>query len=259
MMRGRQHLAPLLTFVIAIGLWEWAGRSGWVAEYVVPAPSVIVKHIWEKFGLLLYHSYVTAVEIVLGFLLAVVGGIGLAMAMVYVRAVERVVYPWVVISQVIPKVAIGPLLLMWLGFGLVPKIVIAFLVAFFPILVGAMIGFRSVEQEPLFLLRSMGADRWQIFWHVQVPTALPNVFGGMKVAITLAVVGAIVGEFIGANIGLGYLLLYANGVIDTKLLFAALVMISSLAMIAYWLVALAERLCIPWHISVRHDAARPTL
>jgi NitT/TauT family transport system permease protein len=255
----RQHVAPLLTFAAALGLWEWAARAGLVAEYIVPAPSVIARHIHATFGLLLQHSYVTALEIALGFGLAVVGGIGLAMAMVYVRTVESILYPWIVVSQVVPKVAIGPLLLMWLGFGLVPKVVIAFLVAFFPILVGALVGFRSVEQEPLFLLRSMGSTRWQVFWHVQVPTALPNILAGMKVAITLAVVGAIVGEFIGANVGLGYLLLYANGVIDTKLLFAALVMISALAMVAYWIVGLIERLLIPWHISVRQDVARPSL
>ena len=256
---NRERVAALLSFPLVLGVWEWICRAGGVAEYIVPAPTVILLHIYQTFRLLAFHTYSTALEIVLGFVLAVVCGIGLAMAMVYVPMVERVGYPWVVVSQVIPKVAIGPLLLMWLGFGLLPKVVIAFLVAFFPILVGAMIGFRSVEPEPLYLLRSMGSDRWQTFWHLQVPTALPNIFGGMKVAITLAVVGAIVGEFIGANVGLGYLLLYANGVIDTKLLFAALVMVSVLAMIAYWIIALAERLCIPWHISVRHDAPRPTL
>ena len=256
---NRQRVLPLLTFVVALIVWEWAVRSGLLPDYIMPAPTMIFAHIARTFRLLLHHSYVTALEIVAGFLLAVVGGIGLAMAMVYVRTVERILYPWIVVSQVVPKVAIGPLLLMWLGFGLVPKVVIAFLVAFFPILVGAMVGFRSVEQEPLFLLRSMGSSRWQTFWQLQIPTALPNILGGMKVAITLAVVGAIVGEFIGAKVGLGYLLLYANGVIDTKLLFAALVMISVLAMLAYWLVALIERLLIPWHISVRQDAARPTL
>ena len=251
----RERLIPLLSFVVALALWEWAARAGMVAEYIVPAPSVIVRHTIATHRLLLYHTYITAVEIALGFLLAVVGGIGLAMAMVYVRTVEHVVYPWIVVSQVIPKVAVGPLLLMWLGFGLFPKVIIAFLVAFFPILVGAMVGFRSVEQEPLFLMRSMGADRWHMFRHVQAPTALPSIFAGMKVAITLAVVGAIVGEFIGANVGLGYLLLFANGVIDTKLLFAALLMISLLAMVAYWVVAFAEKLLIPWHISVRRDPA----
>lgn len=255
----RDHIAAATSFVLAVSVWEWAARAGWVAEYVVPAPSVIVRQMVEMHRLLLFHTYMTAVEIVLGFLLAVVGGIGIAMAMVYLRAVEQVVYPWIVVSQVIPKVAVGPLLLMWLGFGLFPKVVIAFLVAFFPVLVGAMVGFRSVEQEPLFLLRSMGARPWRIFWNVQVPTALPNILAGMKVAITLAVVGAIVGEFIGANVGLGYLLMFANGAINTKLLFAALVMISLLATLAYWLVALLERLLIPWHVSVRRDATQSTL
>jgi NitT/TauT family transport system permease protein len=255
----RDHLIAAASFAVALVAWEWAARAGWIADYVVPAPSAIAAQIIDMHRLLLFHTYITALEILLGFLLAVVGGIAIAMAMVYLRVVERVMYPWIVVSQVVPKVAVGPLLLMWLGFGLFPKVLIAFLVAFFPVLVGAMVGFRSVEQEPLFLLRSMGANRWRIFWNVQVPTALPNIFAGMKVAITLAVVGAIVGEFIGANVGLGYLLMFANGAINTKLLFAALVMISLLAMIAYWAVALLERLLIPWHVSVRRDAALPTL
>ncbi len=254
----RVSVLPAAGVVVVLAAWEGVARAGWVAEYIVPAPSAIVGELHRSWWLLLSHTYVTAVEVVLGFLLALAAGIGLAMAMVYVRSVEQLLYPWIVVSQVVPKVAIGPLFLMWLGFGLFPKVIIAFLVAFFPILVDAMIGFRSVEAEPLFLLRSMGADRWRIFWHVQVPTALPNIFGGMKVGITLATVGAIVGEFVGANVGLGYLLLFANGVINSRLLFAALVMISGLAIVLYWIVAALEKMAISWHVSVRREAVHST-
>jgi NitT/TauT family transport system permease protein len=254
-----RRLLPAASFVIALALWEVAVRGGWVAEYILPAPSMIAEEIYKSRWLLLTHSYVTALEILLGFVLAVVLGIALAILLVYVRVLEPIIYPWVVVSQVVPKVAIAPLFLMWLGFGLLPKVFIAFLVAFFPILVDAMIGFRSVENEPVYLLQSMGADRLRCFWHVQVPTALPNIFGGMKVAITLATVGAIVGEFVGANVGLGYLLLFANGVVNSRLLFAALVIISLLAVVLYWAVGLMERTFISWHISHRHVHQRATL
>jgi NitT/TauT family transport system permease protein len=145
--------------------------------------------------------------------------------------------------------------------GLAPKIIIGFLIAFFPILIDTVIGLRSVETESIFLLQSMGADRWKTFRYVRLPNALPNLFGGMKVAITLAVVGAIVGEFIGANEGLGYVLLFANGILDTQLLFAALVAISLLALVFYAVINLLERIFIRWHVSVRvrdrHHVIRP--
>lgn len=244
-------ILPALTFVIALLIWEFISRMGFVAEYILPAPSVIGSKLMEQRELLLMHTSVTAVEILLGFGLALVLGAGLAALLVHVPFLEPIIYPWLVVSQVIPKVAIAPLLLMWLGFGLLPKVIIAFLIAFFPILVDTMIGLRSVEREPIYLMQSMGARGWQSFWHVRVPTALPHIFGGMKVAITLAAVGAIVAEFVGSNTGLGYLLLFANGSVDAPLLFAALVVISVLALLLYWAVAVAEKALLSWHISHR--------
>ena len=250
---------PASSLAAGIAVWEAVTRSGLVPPYLLPAPSSIVAQLIEARGPLLGHTVVTALEILLGFLLALIIGILLAMAVVYVRPFERAIYPWIVATQAIPIVAIGPLFIVWLGFGLLPKVIIAFLIAFFPILIDTVIGLRSVEQESIFLLRSMGAGRWKIFRYLRMPNALPNLFGAMKVAITLATVGAIVGEFIGANQGLGYVLLFANGILDTRLLFAALTAISALALAFYVLVVALERLCIRWHVSIRSESASITM
>jgi NitT/TauT family transport system permease protein len=250
---------PLASFVIVMLVWEATVRMGWVATYILPAPSSVVLKIQTLWKVLAYHTYVTAVEIALGFLLAAVLGVILGLAMVYISWFELIIYPWIIVSQVVPKVAIAPLFIIWLGFGELPKVVIAFLIAFFPILVDTLVGLRSVEQEPVFLLKSMGAGRLRTFWYVRLPTALPNIFAGLRVGVTLATVGAIIGEFVGANEGLGYLLLFANGIIDTQLLFAALAILSALALVFYWIVLLVERMVIPWHVSVRTESIVGTL
>jgi NitT/TauT family transport system permease protein len=250
---------PGLTALVILVVWEAASRVGWLPHFVLPAPTEIVGELIKSWRILAAHSYVTTLEVFLGFLLALVAGVGLAVAMVYVPLIERAIYPWVVVLQVIPKVALGPLFVIWLGFGLLPKVTIAFLIAFFPILVDTLIGLKSVEQEPVFLLKSMGAGEARIFWYLRLPHALPNIFGGMKVAMTLAIVGAIIGEFVGANEGLGYLLLYANGVMDTRLLFAALVVVSVVALILYAILAALEKATIRWHVSVRMEASRATM
>jgi NitT/TauT family transport system permease protein len=242
---------PGSTLLVGLILWEVSTRSGLIPPFILPAPTAIAERLKDSGWLLAPHVFVTATEIVLGFLLAVVGGIALAIATVYLPPFERALYPWIVASQAIPKVAIGPLFVMWLGFGLVPKVLIAFLIAFFPIMIDTVVGLRSVEPESVFLLRSMGARRWKTFVYLNLPNALPNIFAGMKVAITLATVGAIVGEFIGANEGLGYILIFANGTIDTTLIFAALVLISVLAILCYWIVGLIEDFFIWWHVSKR--------
>jgi NitT/TauT family transport system permease protein len=244
---------PAMTFIIAIALWELVCRLGLVPAYIVPAPSAIGLRLIETWPLLVEHTAVTAVEILLGFLIAVIIGILLAVAVVYIKPFEKSIYPWLVVSQAIPKVAIGPLIILWLGFGLAPKIMIAFLIAFFPVTIATVIGLRSVETESVYLLRSMGARRWKTFIYLNLPNALPSLFGGIKVAITLATVGAIVGEFIGADKGLGYVLIFANGTMDANLSFAVIVLISILAVVFYMLASVIEDFCIKWHVSKRHE------
>jgi NitT/TauT family transport system permease protein len=251
--------APLSILVVGMAAWQLASSAQLVPAYLLPAPSAIASRIIALRALLWSHAMVTGLEILLGFLVAVVVGVGLAVAVVYVRPFEAAFYPWIVATQAIPKVALGPLFIVWLGLGLLPKVVIGFLIAFFPILIDTVVGLKSVDGESIFLLRSMGAGRWKIFRYLQLPSALPNLFAGMKVAITLATVGAIVGEFVGANEGLGYVLLFANGTVDTTLLFSALILIAALAVLFYLVVCLLEAVFIRWHVSRRSDAARITM
>jgi NitT/TauT family transport system permease protein len=251
--------APLVILAIALVAWQLSARAGWIPPYVLPAPTEIARRIFASVPFLATHALVTTVEILLGFGLATLIGIGLAIVVVYFPSFEASISPWLVVSQVIPKVAIGPLFMVWFGFGLLPKVVIAFLIAFFPILVDTVIGLKSVERESVFLLQSMGAGRWKIFRYLLLPNALPNIFVGMKVGMTLAIVGAVVGEFVGANQGLGYLLLYANGTMDSGLLFSALVVLSGLALLLYAIIGVLQMLCVSWHVSQRPDAGRSTM
>lgn len=250
--------APLCILLFLLLLWDGLTRWDFVPFYVLPPPMAIAERIVSMFPELMSHAASTMVEILLGFGLAVVVGVGLAMGIVYYPPFEAAISPWIVVSQVVPKVALGPLFMVWLGFGLLPKVVIAFLIAFFPVLVDTVVGLKSVERDAVFLLRSMGAGQWKVFRHLLLMNALPNIFAGMKVAMTLATVGAIVGEFVGANRGLGYLLLYANGSMDTVLLFSALIVLSVLALMLYGVLSLLEKAMVRWHVSHRTSSSRAT-
>lgn len=241
-------VAVALTALIA---WEACSRTGALPAYLVPAPTTIATKFVETFAQMTGHAVVTVGEVALGFVLALVGAVFLAAIIVFFKTVEKLAYPWLVILQVIPKVALGPLLIIWLGFGFFPKVLMAFLLAFFPIMIDTIIGLRSLSNDSIYLLRSMGGGRFSIFRYLQLPTALPHLFGSLKVGMTLAVVGALVGEFIGGNKGLGYVLVVANGSLDTALLFVSLLWISVLALLFYALVVLAERYFVSWHVSHR--------
>ena len=241
-----------LTLIVFVVVWEIACWAFQVPSYLVPAPSAIAAKLYEKRGLYLGHTWVTLYETVGGFALAVVAGVIAAALIVVVRPVRDIIMPLLLVAQLVPKVAIAPILLIWFGYGLLPKILIAFLVAFFPIVVNVASGLAAVERELLDLGHSLEATRWQIFWKFRMPTALPELFSGMKIAITLAVIGAVIGEFVGGNRGLGYLILIANQDLDTPLAFAALLILSVVGIVLYALIELAERLLIPWSASVHH-------
>ena len=240
--------APVLGIFLAIFLlWELACRTLHVPDFVLPSPSMIIDKIIGSWQLLLVNGLVTAEEIVLGFGLSVVIGIPLAVLVVYSRIFERVAFPFMVSLQTIPKVALAPILVMWLGYGIMPKIMVAFLISFFPIVIGAVVGMRSTEKEMIYLVQSMGANELTTFLKIRLPRALPSIFGGLKVGIGQAVVGATVGEFIAAESGLGYLQLISQVRLDTTLLFAAVVVLSLLGVLLFNLVAWVERLALPWN------------
>ena len=258
-MRWRWWSAPAVTVIGAIVLWEAVVDGFHLPEYLLPPPSGVLAALAAEWRYLAIHAGVTVYEILWGFILSILVGIPLAMVIVYSPVLERAFYPLLVASQSVPKIAIAPLLIFWAGLGIFPKVLVAFLIAFFPIVIDTVVGLRSVEPEMLHLARSMGAPAQRVFLKIRLPHALPNIFAGLKVAVTLAVVGAIVGEFIQADRGLGYALLQANAMLNTKLSFAAILILAAVGVVLFALVDRAERLLIPWHASRRTEMAAGTL
>lgn len=254
----RSWLWPAITILVFLVIWEVAVHGFAIPEYLLPLPSAVAAELVKEAGYLAPHLAITSLETILGFLLAIVVGIVLALMIVVSPTLEATIYPLLVGSQSVPKVAIAPLLIVWTGIGLLPKVLVAFLIAFFPIVIDTVVGLRSVEPEMIQLARSMGSSQTKIFWKIRFPTALPNIFAGLKVAVTLAVVGAIVGEFLQADRGLGYALLQANATINTKLSFAVVFLLSAVGIVLFVIVDVIERLTIPWHVSHRPDLAAGT-
>jgi NitT/TauT family transport system permease protein len=233
-------------FIVIFLLWELCCRLFDVPDFILPSPLEIIDKMTTSWWLLLVNGLVTAQEIVLGFGMSVAIGIPLAVLVVYSRTFERVAFPFMVSLQTIPKVALAPILVMWLGYGILPKVMVAFLISFFPIVINSVIGMRSAEKEMIYLVQSMGAGELTTFIKIRLPKALPSIFGGLKVGMGQAVVGATVGEFIAAESGLGYLQLISQVRLDTPLLFAAVVVLSILGVLLFNIVGLVERLALPW-------------
>jgi NitT/TauT family transport system permease protein len=246
--RIRNLLYPLGVVFAVLVVWEAATRALGVPAFLLPPPSAIAVSFVTNASLLLFHSWITTLEILLGFVLSIVVGIPLALAIFLWPAFSRSILPLLVSSQAMPKVAVAPLFLVWFGFGLLPKVLIAFLIAFFPVVINTAVGLASIEPEKIYLARSMGFGATATFFKIRLPNALPAIFGGLKISITLAVVGAVVGEFVGGDAGLGYLLMVANGSMDTQLLFAGIVALTVLGVALFMAIELAERLAIPRHI-----------
>jgi NitT/TauT family transport system permease protein len=248
-------LKLILTLALLIAAWELVCRVLEIPVFLIPAPSQVAWRLYEKRDLYLLHTWITLYETTAGFLLAVVFGIVSAAIIVVIPRLRDVVMPLLLVAQLVPKVAIAPLLLIWFGYGLFPKILVAFLVAFFPIVVNGASGLASVQPELLDLGSSLQASRWQTFWKFRIPSALPELFSGMKIAVTLAIIGAIIGEFVGGNRGLGYLIIVANQELDTPLAFAAIFLLSAAGIALYAVIELFERMLIPWHAPAAPAAA----
>lgn len=239
------------SILLMVLVWDLACRIFSIPEYLVPSPAKVFAVAVEQWRSLAMQTVWTTLAILGGFVAAAVVAIPLAMLIVTSPTLERLLYPPMVATQSIPKIALAPLFVVWFGFGVWPKVAVAFLIAFFPIVVDTIVGLRSIDPGMIQLARSMGASKTRIFLKMRLPHALPSIFGGLKVASTLAVVGALTGEFIGSDRGLGYVLVQASGMLNTPLLFATLVVLSVLAMVLFYLVELAERWLIPWHVSQR--------
>ncbi|HEV2551583.1 MAG TPA: ABC transporter permease [Stellaceae bacterium] len=232
--------APALSLAILLA-WQFGVSMVGLSEFVLPTPWQIIRRIGVDHQLLLSSSLITISEVMAGFLLAAAGGIATALAIFYSTLFERAVYPILVALQTIPKVALAPLLVLYLGYDFAPKCFLAFLLAYFPVVISTVVGLQALDKSMVNLVRSMGAVEWQIFLKIRLPAALPNVFGGFKVAISLAVIGAVIGEYVAAERGLGYLQLQASSQFDTALSFAALVVIALIGVALFLAVERLER------------------
>ena len=252
-----RKLTPFVGILVFLAVWEAGVAIFKAPAYLLPPPTQIFETFIAELPKLLYHGWVTAYEMLLGYGLAVGIAIPLAIAITASQRFDRFVMPTLLFFQVVPKVAIAPLFLVWFGVGALPKVLVAFLISFFPIVIDAAVGLRSMSIEMNDLARSMGATKMQTFLRFQLPTSLPYLFSGLKVAATLAVAGAVVGEFVGADKGLGYLLLVTNSNLETALMFATLFALTIIGLAFFYAVERLEALLIPWHVShrVREDAA----
>jgi len=247
----KRKALPYIGIIILLGIWELAVRMLNLPAYLLPAPSEIARVMAESIQSLLQNSWVTAYEMLMGYFLAIVIAIPMAIAITASPSFDRFITPILLFFQTVPKISLAPLFLVWFGVGVMPKVLVAFLISFFPIIIDTAVGLRSIHPDMIDLARSMGATKFQIFYRFRLPTSLPYLFSGLKVASTLAVVGAVVGEFVGADKGLGYLLLVANSNLLTALMFGAIFALTAQGLILFYLIQSLETLLIPWHISVR--------
>jgi NitT/TauT family transport system permease protein len=243
---------PAIGILLIVLAWQAYVVAFKVPVVVMPAPTRVMGSLAADWKLLFIESWTTFLECVYGFALAVIVGILIAVMVTASRRLNLMFYPILIATQSIPKVAIAPLVLVWFGTGIESKVAIAFIVAFFPMVVDTATGLRATPEDLLDLARSLKCTRWQIFWKIQVPSALPFIFSGDKVAVTLAVIGAVIGEFVGSDSGLGNLVLSANAQVNLPLVWAALVYLSILGMLLYAAVVAAERILMPWVESAQH-------
>ncbi|MFC0625259.1 ABC transporter permease [Kribbella deserti] len=239
-------LLPLLGFIVVLGLW-WAATIVFaIDDFLLPSPGDVYVAFREQPGYLLDQSLVTLIETVEGFLLAIVAGVPLALLIVRSVVLERVLYPLMLAVNAIPKIAVAPLLVIWMGFGQAPKVVLVFLVCFFPVVISTASGMKSTPVELVELLRSLNATRSQEYFKLRFQYALPQIFVGLKTAISLAVIGSVIAEFVGATAGLGYVIVTSGASADTALAFAAMALLGVISIVLFYGLVLLEKKLLPW-------------
>jgi NitT/TauT family transport system permease protein len=253
----RRRLGAIVVFALLFLLWEFGVRLFGIKEYLLPPPTKVWSEFLKRFDTVMGGAWVTTTEILAGYLLAVVVSVPLALSIAYSRFMEQAVYPVIVFLQIIPKIAIAPLFIIWFGFGFTPKLLLVFLLSFFPIVVSSIVGFKSVDPDVMDFARTTGAGGWRLFLKIRLPQALPHIFTGLKVGAALSATAAVVAEFVASDKGLGYLLLQYNGQLETPMVFAIVVLLSLIGLAVYYAVEIIERLTIPWHVS-QQSAEAPT-
>jgi putative hydroxymethylpyrimidine transport system permease protein len=239
-------LAPLSIVALVLGGWELLARLGNIENYLLPAPSEVARALFDDRDLLLPDTWVTAREVLLGFAVALAAGVGIAVALHLSPVLRRAFYPLVVASQAVPVVVIAPILVIWLGFGIGPKLIVIALICFFPIVVNTLDGLQSVDRDQVKMLRTLDASRWDLFRRLEFPTSLPFLFSGAKVAVAVSVIGAVFAELVGSDAGLGHAIQVGTAELLTARVFAAVLILSLMAIALFGLVAAVERLALPW-------------
>jgi NitT/TauT family transport system permease protein len=233
-------------FCLILAAWQAAVVLLAVPDIILPSPTAIADYLVRRNQLFLNHTWPTLVQTMLGFALAVIGGILLAILVSLTEVGKRGVMPLLVVAQIVPKIAVAPLLMLWFGLGDLSRVLIAFLIAFFPIVINTVSGLTSVSAEIVLLGRAFARSRWHFFWKIQLPHALPHIFDGMKISITLAIIGVIVAEFVSSQRGLGYLIMFANGRLDTVMMMASIAVLSVVGLALYAMIALVARVVVYW-------------
>jgi ABC-type nitrate/sulfonate/bicarbonate transport system permease component len=252
-MRRQRLLLPLCILLSGLGIWEAAVHIYQMPHYILPAPSAIAVTLVQKRASLGHHTLVTLQEMLLGFGLATTVGITLSVLMFEVPVLERALYPYVIGSQTVPVFAIAPLLVLWLGYGIMSKVLMAAIIVFFPIVLNTLDGLKAADADTVSLLRVMRANRWQLLCKVQFPSALPFMLSGAKIGISISTIGAVIGEWVGARAGLGRLMLDANSQLQVSLVFAAILCLTVMGLVLFGLMTLIERWLTPWrHLDHQH-------
>jgi putative hydroxymethylpyrimidine transport system permease protein len=248
----RRLLLPSLLLAGSIAAWQLAASSGALADllnlesFLVPSPAEIAESLWQSRALLAENAWVTLREMLLGLACAVVSGVAFAVALHLSEALRLAFYPLIVASQTIPVIVIAPILVVWFGYGIGPKLAIVALLCFFPIALNTFDGLRSVDREASKMMRTLDASRAQILWRLDAPTSLPYFFSGTRIAVAFAAIAAVFGEWAGSDSGLGHLMLQDNAQLETARLFAAVLVLSAMSVALVGLVALAERRVVTW-------------
>ena len=237
---------PAAVFVALLAAWWSAVAIFKVPVFLLPPPEDVLPRIYADGCSFLYHSWITIQEILLGFLQSVLLSIPLGLLIALSPLAKRMLYPFLVFVQLIPKIAIAPLFVVWLGFGLTSKVMVTLLLTFFPLLLASIAGFQIIDKRLLFLTRSMGATTWQTFRYLRFPAAIPGIFGGLKTSATIAATAAIVAEFVGSNKGLGYILLQGTANLDTTRVFAVLFLLTVIGLALNLIVEICEYVMAPW-------------
>jgi NitT/TauT family transport system permease protein len=254
MLKLLDRLVPGMFFLALLVVWQVACSVFRIPPFLLPSPLSVLQKIAQIPDRLLLHLLVTLHEVLLGFAIATVGGVALAIATTNSRFLTRTLYPLLVVSQTVPTIAIAPVLVIWFGPGDVARLIVVFLIAFFPIFVNTAAGLVRVDEELLDLVRGLKASRWKILIKLRLPNALPHLFTGMRISIALSVIGAVVSEFVAATQGLGYLVFTGATNIDTNLVFAAVVLLAVMGIVLFQLVRLVQAVTIPWARNAEVDA-----